>query len=853
MFAGAPHLGHAEGILAVVHGQLSPRVLIGCGAGGVVGGGREIEEGAGAVVWALSAPDATIEPRELTTAPVDDGIALGGLPEDPADYGEAMLVLADPNTFSADALLLHLNDERPAMPVLGGLASAAAEGSASLFLNGQVVDSGAVACSLSGIELLPCVSQGAAPVGPEMTVTGVEGNLISELASKPALERLREAIEELEPDERDLAAEGLLLGVVIDENQPDYERGDFLVRPIVGVDPESGGARVRRPGQGRPDGAPARARLGLGHRRPARGARRPGRSARPSRRRGRAALHLQRPRRAHVRPPGSRRRRAGRGVRRAGGRVLLRRRDRPGRRPQLPARLHGNDGRVPASVNRAALAVAGLVVAAAIAFVLLAGDDDPATRVERAAAPPGAPNLLVVMTDDQSLRSFNPDVMPRTTEFFEREGTMFEQAIAAPPLCCPSRAGFITGRYAHNHGVVENDIGYGSMSGEDTTFPVALQAGGYRTGMIGKFLNGYERVAGAEPAPGFDRWYAINGSADYFDFQVSDDGKLREVGEYATDDLTREAIEFTADARTDESRSSSGSPTTRPTRSSREARPRATGLRPSPRTPRRSRPSPTRRCPPRRRSTRTPRDKPSLAGGPGEMRRGRVAEATRAWRCALAAMAAVDEQVGALIESLEGSGQLDETVVVYLSDNGHFYGEHRLSDDKRLPLDPALRIPLAISVGDELGGPRPPDSVPDLVSQVDLASTLLDYAGVGGCPADAECPPMDGRSLRGLLEGEGPWPADRAIPLELDDGWTYRALRTAAELYVELDASRWADFDEPALELYDLERDPHQLENVAGDPGRGGRVAELHARLEVLGRCAGIEGRDPAGDRPHCE
>jgi small ligand-binding sensory domain FIST len=176
----------------------------------------------------------------LTTAPVEDGIALAGLPEDPADYGEAMLVLADPNTFSADALLMHLNEARPAMPVLGGLASAATQGSASLFLSGQIVDSGAVACALSGIELLPCVSQGAAPVGPEMTVTEVEGNLISELASKPAVERLREAISELEPAERELAAEGLLLGVVIDENQPDYERGDFLVRPIVGVDPESG-------------------------------------------------------------------------------------------------------------------------------------------------------------------------------------------------------------------------------------------------------------------------------------------------------------------------------------------------------------------------------------------------------------------------------------------------------------------------------------------------------------------------------------------------------------------------------------------------------------------------------------
>ena len=168
------------------------------------------------------------------------------------------------------------------------------------------MDVGAVACSLTGIELLPCVSQGAAPVGPEMTVTGVEGNLISELASKPALERLREAIEDLEPDERDLAAEGLLLGVVIDENQPDYERGDFLVRPIVGVDPESGALafadRVRV-------GQTVRLHVrdsGSASGRPARGAGRPRRGARPGRCRGRSALHLQRPRRPHVRAPGPR-------------------------------------------------------------------------------------------------------------------------------------------------------------------------------------------------------------------------------------------------------------------------------------------------------------------------------------------------------------------------------------------------------------------------------------------------------------------------------------------------------------------------------------------------------------------
>jgi small ligand-binding sensory domain FIST len=149
-------------------------------------------------------------------------------------------VLADPYTFSAGALLSYLNEARPGMPVLGGLASAAAAGSAALFRDGDVLQGGAVGCSLSGLTLLPCVSQGATPIGPEMTITAARGNLVEELASRPAIARLRQAIGELEPREQALAAEGLMLGIVIDENQPQYERGDFLVRPILGADPDSG-------------------------------------------------------------------------------------------------------------------------------------------------------------------------------------------------------------------------------------------------------------------------------------------------------------------------------------------------------------------------------------------------------------------------------------------------------------------------------------------------------------------------------------------------------------------------------------------------------------------------------------
>ena len=248
LFAGAPHLTHAKPILSTVQERLDPRSLIGCGAGGVLGAGRELESGPGAVVWGLSAPDATIATHHLQAQPADEGITVSGLP-DPGALGDGVIVLADPYTFSAEALLGSLNAERPGMPVLGGLASAAAAGSAALFRDGEVLDGGAVAASIEGVEMLPCVSQGATPVGPEMTITAARGNVISELASKPAIERLREAIGALDPSDQTLVAQGLMLGIVIDENQPAYERGDFLVRPILGADPESGslalGERVR--------------------------------------------------------------------------------------------------------------------------------------------------------------------------------------------------------------------------------------------------------------------------------------------------------------------------------------------------------------------------------------------------------------------------------------------------------------------------------------------------------------------------------------------------------------------------------------------------------------------------------
>jgi small ligand-binding sensory domain FIST len=238
VFAGAPHLGRGKWILSAVHERLDPANLIGCGAGGVVAGRREIEEGPGAVVWALAAPGAEIHTHHFTVEQSEEGFDLSGLPED-GGLGEALVLLADPYSFSTETLLARLNDEHPGLPVLGGLASAAVPGGGTLFCDGDVLSEGAVGCSLAGLPVLPCVSQGAAPVGPEMTITAADGNVIEQLASRPALERLAEAIGSLAEHERELARSGVMLGVVIDENRPDYRRGDFLIRPIIGVDQDA--------------------------------------------------------------------------------------------------------------------------------------------------------------------------------------------------------------------------------------------------------------------------------------------------------------------------------------------------------------------------------------------------------------------------------------------------------------------------------------------------------------------------------------------------------------------------------------------------------------------------------------
>lgn len=254
MFASPGLCEHAEDLLAAIHAELAPEHLVGAMGEAIVGDGREIEDGPALAVWAARLPGVEVIPFRLVARPLGEGMGVLGWPDAISEEAAAgigpVIMLADPFSFPADGLLDELNGERGAPVVVGGLASGGTRpGEHRLFAGTDVVEEGAVAIALRGARMHTVVSQGCMPIGPEMVITAAEGSTVHELAGMPALMKLQEVVEALEPAERALALEGLMAGLVIDENTPDYERGDFLVRAIQGGDRDTGalivGERVR--------------------------------------------------------------------------------------------------------------------------------------------------------------------------------------------------------------------------------------------------------------------------------------------------------------------------------------------------------------------------------------------------------------------------------------------------------------------------------------------------------------------------------------------------------------------------------------------------------------------------------
>jgi len=243
LFASAHFLGSAEALVAAVADQAGPLPLIGCVGEAVAGRAREIESEPAVSLW-LGADLGPVETFTMEFIRTSRGGAYGGY-RFPRQAAGVHLMICDPFTFPADSLLAHLNDQRPGAVVMGGLASAALGSRQSqLFLGDRVLSRGAVGVHLPRAEVHPLVAQGCRPVGDAYIITGANGNVILELGGRPPLTRLQEMAAALPGRDQELLAQGVLLGVVIDEYQAEPGQGDFLIRGLVGADPESGAMAV---------------------------------------------------------------------------------------------------------------------------------------------------------------------------------------------------------------------------------------------------------------------------------------------------------------------------------------------------------------------------------------------------------------------------------------------------------------------------------------------------------------------------------------------------------------------------------------------------------------------------------
>lgn len=235
VFVSASHAEFMSEISAAIRAVLAPVTLVGAASGSVVGGAREVEDVPAVSVWA--AWGTPVEGLRLEATDVDGGTALLGLPADlPMD--STLVLLADPSSFPAGALVDELATMRPDVSVVGGLTATGPNESGCTLVRDDVVHrSGAVGFVVAREHLVgPVVSQGCRPIGDPMTVTAADRQYLLELAGQPAMARLSEVVESLGPDDRALVAGGVQLGIVIDEAKEDFDRGDFLVRQVLGGD-----------------------------------------------------------------------------------------------------------------------------------------------------------------------------------------------------------------------------------------------------------------------------------------------------------------------------------------------------------------------------------------------------------------------------------------------------------------------------------------------------------------------------------------------------------------------------------------------------------------------------------------
>jgi len=245
LFATGAHVGAFDDIARAVRETLHPKALVGASAVSVIGGAREVEERPALALWAGAAEGARALWFEAT-ALSDDEWVFRGPEDDELSAGATLVLLADPTSFPVSQFLEHTRVHRPDVRVVGGLASAGFVPNANrLTVDGETRSAGGAGLVLpAGHQVTTVVSQGCRPIGDPLTVTRAERNIIYEIAGRPALERLLELLETLTEEELGMARQGLHVGRVIDEHKAEFDRGDFLIRNVIGGDREIGAIAV---------------------------------------------------------------------------------------------------------------------------------------------------------------------------------------------------------------------------------------------------------------------------------------------------------------------------------------------------------------------------------------------------------------------------------------------------------------------------------------------------------------------------------------------------------------------------------------------------------------------------------
>jgi small ligand-binding sensory domain FIST len=257
LFLSAQHAVQSQTLASEAGELLGTDNVLGCTGESIVGTGTEVEGSPAISLWAACLPAATIVPMHLEYQQTPEGGSVVGWPDDlpePWPSDAALLLLGDPFSFPADVLVERLHQDRPGIPVAGGMASAAGRpGENRLLWGGKTYDAGAVAVLVQGgLHLRTIVSQGCRPVGSHFVITKAERNVIYELGGAPAFQRLKEVYLTLATHEQAMLQRGLHLGRVVNEYQDQFGQGDFLVRNVMGIDQETGSISIGdfvRPGQ----------------------------------------------------------------------------------------------------------------------------------------------------------------------------------------------------------------------------------------------------------------------------------------------------------------------------------------------------------------------------------------------------------------------------------------------------------------------------------------------------------------------------------------------------------------------------------------------------------------------------